>query len=91
MKEKSKQHKQITIDYDTDGKTIENISFNGNPLDLTAALTFGGQQLRDCAINATLRLYLQQPSREAFLAVFFDTVHTLDKQLFKEIKNETLS
>ena len=63
--------KQFVIDYTVEGSRIKDIYFAGDTQELTAALFWGGQDLVDCAVNATLMFVQSSPNREAFFSKFF--------------------
>lgn len=70
--------KQIIIDYEVEGNRIKDIACTGEMQELTAALFWGGQDLIDCAVNATLMFVQSSPNREAFFSRFFGELANRD-------------
>ncbi len=73
-----KEHKELKITFDVVDNHVKNAKLEGDQKDLIGALCCGGQKFLDAAINATLRFYLEQPSRERFLAHFLSEAAKMD-------------
>ena len=85
-----KEHKELKISFDVINNQVKNAKLDGAKEDLVAVMCWGGQDFFDAGINAMLRFYLEQPSREAFLAKFFATISQLDEEAFKQMNNNKM-
>ena len=80
-----KEHKELKITFDVVDNHVKNAKLEGDQKDLIGALCWGGQKFLDSAINAVLRFYLEQPSRERFLAHFLSEVAKMDDMIVAQM------
>lgn len=81
-----KEHKEIKISFDIINNRVKNAKYEGAKEDLVSVLCWGGPDFFDAAINSMLRFYLEQPSREEFMAKFLSAAASLDSVMLSNMK-----